>query len=78
MNATTLKIERHPQGEDDWTLVADDVDPQSLSYVDTARLRGKKTYEYRVTATGLGGLMSKAAEPVAVEIPPKGLILIFR
>lgn len=78
VNATTLKIERRPQGEDDWTLVADDVDPQSLSYVDTARLRGKKTYEYRVTATGLGGLMSKAAEPVAVEIPPQGLILIFR
>ena len=78
VNATSLKIERRPQGSDDWTLVAADVAPSVLSYADTAKLRGGTAYEYRVTAIGLGGLMSTAAEPVAVDIPKSGLLLIFR
>ena len=78
VNATTLKISRRIQGTDEWTLVAADVDPSAMAYVDNGKLRGGMVYEYRVEATGLGGLMSVAADPVLVAVPKRGTSIIVR
>lgn len=78
VNATSISIERRQQGGGDWTLVAQNVDPALLSYTDDSTLRGGKVYEYRVRATGLGGMMTAEAEPVLIEVPRSGFILTFR
>ena len=75
VNATTISIERRQLGYGDWTVVAQNVDPALLSYTDSSRLHGGTVYEYRVRATGVGGMMSAEAEPVLVEVPKHGFVL---
>ena len=77
VNASSLSIERRQQEDGDWTVVATDVDPSALSYVDGNGLRGGHAYYYRVRSTGLGGLMSAETEPVSVLIPKKGFVISF-
>ena len=77
VNASSLSIERRQQEGGDWTVVATDVDPSALSYVDGNKPRAGHTYDYRVRSTGLGGLMSAEAEPVSIEIPKKGFVVVF-
>jgi len=78
VNATSISIERRRQGDGEWTLVAQNVDPAQLSYTDGSRLRGETVYEYRVGATGLGGMMSAVAEPVAIAVPKSGFMVIVK
>ena len=75
-NATSISIERRQQGDSDWTLAAQNVNPALLSYTDDSRLHGGAIYEYRIGATGLGGMMSADAEPVFVEVPKPGFMMI--
>ena len=77
VNASSLSIERRQDDGVDWTVIAADVDPSALSYVDGNRLRGGHAYYYRVRSTGLGGLMSAETEPVSVLIPKKGFVISF-
>ena len=77
-NATSISIERRQQGDSDWTLVAQNVNPALLSYTDDSRLHGGAIYEYRIGATGLGGMMSAEADPVFVEVTKPGLVIVVR
>ncbi len=77
-NATSISIERRQQGDSDWTLVAQNVNPASFSYTDDSTLHGGTIYEYRVGATGLGGMMSAEADPVFVEVTKPGLVIVVK
>ena len=77
-NATSISIERRQQGDSDWTLVAQNVNPALFSYTDDSTLHGGTIYEYRVGATGLGGMMSAEADPVFVEVTKPGLVIVVK
>ena len=76
VNAQSMAVWRRANGAVEWTKVADGISPAALEYVDD-QVRGGVTYEYRLVATGLDGLMSVTAEAGSVETQKRGMALIL-
>jgi len=77
VNAEKLSIERRVQGESAWAALVEVADPTSLRYVDETT-RGGRTYEYRVTAVGLSGMMSAAGPVVSAAVARQGLLFMIK
>lgn len=74
-NATTCSLERRLAGETEWTSVGEAVPGTDGQIVDPLA-RANRTYEYRVRAVGMNGMMYAYSDVVTVAMPPAGLILM--